>query len=274
MRGEKMKQYYTLESEAKEIFIKIPKILFLKDSKYFKMSADAKLLYGLLKDRNQLSIKNNWVDKEGRIYFLFNQFDLSELVGKDIKTVRKYLKELEKYELIERVRQGMNLPDKLYLLQLEVTESQSYELIGKIYASGQGNFTHPDRENLSPNKKEINKKEINNSIYNVIIEKWNCITELSNVLKISDKRKKAILSLLEEYTEEDILKAIDNVATSDFLKGINTDWKCSFDWILNKNNFLKILEGTYNKANAKATKKKEVKIEVDNDMIAALQNDF
>ena len=46
-------------------FYKLPKVLF-SDGKYKGVSTDAKVLYGLLLDRNSLSIKNDWKDMCGR----------------------------------------------------------------------------------------------------------------------------------------------------------------------------------------------------------------
>lgn len=36
-----------------------------------QLSNDAKIAYALLKDRLELSIKNNWFDKNGDIFFIF-----------------------------------------------------------------------------------------------------------------------------------------------------------------------------------------------------------
>ena len=54
-------------------FYKIPKLLFTEE--YFKkISVEAKVLYGLMLDRMSLSMKNQWMDDEGRAYsyFIFN----------------------------------------------------------------------------------------------------------------------------------------------------------------------------------------------------------
>ena len=40
-----------------------------------------------------------------------------------------------------------------------------------------------------------------------------------------------------------------NVKSSAFLLGKEKDWACNFDWIFNPSNFVKILEGNYNKNN-------------------------
>ena len=120
-----MGKYFTLEDEAKEQFYKIPKVFMMEGSKYFNMSAMAKLMYLILLDRNSLSVKNKWIDDKKRKYILFKQTEIGKFMGiKETKTVRKYLNELEKNELLERKRQGLNEPDRLYLKHPEVEENQ------------------------------------------------------------------------------------------------------------------------------------------------------
>lgn len=77
------------------------------------------------------------------------------------------------------------------------------------------------------------------------IELWNSIPSLPNVMKLSDKRKSALKNLLKEYDWGQFEQVIDNIRTSSFLNGTSGRWQCSFDWILNRNNFLKVLEGQY-----------------------------
>ena len=65
-------------------------------------------------------------------------------------------------------------------------------------------------------------------------------------LKITEKRKRVINNLLKEYSTEEVLQAMEKVYTSSFLQGNNkTGWQMSFDWFINKSNFLKVLEGNY-----------------------------
>ncbi len=44
---------------------------FFTNKKYMQLSNDAKIAYALLKDRLELSIKNNWFDENGDIFFIF-----------------------------------------------------------------------------------------------------------------------------------------------------------------------------------------------------------
>lgn len=51
-------------------FYRIPKVLFT-DDKFRSISAEAKVLYGILLDRMSLSQKNGWFDDADRVYIIF-----------------------------------------------------------------------------------------------------------------------------------------------------------------------------------------------------------
>ena len=262
-----MSNYFTLEEVAKEQFIRVPKVFIEEDSKYFSMSAMTKLLYGVLLDRNTLSIKNGWVDEDKRVFFLFKQESLCRVLGtKDPKTVRKYLNELEKYGLLERKKQGVNLSDKLYLKRVEIAENQAYKTIGENslpdgekFPNGQGKIPYQDGEKFPTNKNESNKNESNKNenssatekvekeFVDTVIKKWNDIG-LNTVRNIKGKRLDSLHARIKEYSKDDVLTVIENVKYSDFLKGNNNrNWTADIDWILKPNNFIKVLEGNYNK---------------------------
>lgn len=84
------------------------------------MSAESKLLYAILKDRFELSVKNNWIDADGNIYFIFTVEEIGEMLGCGKDKVIKLKKELKKYDLLEEVRQGLNKPNLIYLGSLKV----------------------------------------------------------------------------------------------------------------------------------------------------------
>mgnify|MGYP001151894997 CR=1 FL=1 len=71
---------YNLSQVKTERFYQLPKYLF-EDVYFKKMSAEAKIMYALLKDRFELSIQNEWVDKNNNIYFIFSNKHLCEYLG-------------------------------------------------------------------------------------------------------------------------------------------------------------------------------------------------
>ena len=108
--------FHDYESEQ-FAFYRIPKVLFTDE--YFRnLSSDAKVLYGLMLDRMALSIRNNWVDNEGKVYIIFTLEQVMEYMncGKD-KGV-KILAELDTDKgigLIERVKRGLAKPTIIYV---------------------------------------------------------------------------------------------------------------------------------------------------------------
>jgi len=109
------------------------------------------------------------------------------------------------------------------------------------------------------NKQECkNDKKSNNVIYQQIADEWNAsFTELPNVKKVTQKRKSHINALINEFGKSHRLDDIDRwkdlfeyIRSSDFLMGRKGDWRCDFDFIINKNNMLKIIEGKYENTRA------------------------
>jgi hypothetical protein len=64
--------YYSQYESHMYAFYMTPKDLFMNNN-YRQMSLESKVLYGLLLDRNQLSIKNNWIDENGHIFIIFTR---------------------------------------------------------------------------------------------------------------------------------------------------------------------------------------------------------
>lgn len=62
MDGTKYKHFYGNQSEQ-FTFYKVPKQLFV-DGEFHNVSAEAKLLYGILLDRMSLSSANGWFDED------------------------------------------------------------------------------------------------------------------------------------------------------------------------------------------------------------------
>lgn len=98
----------------------IPKVLF-SDSRLKQISNTAKMAYSIMLDRTQLSMGKGWLDDKGRVFILFPQKELQQLLGCSIRTVNSALKELDTMGLIDRTRQGMNCPDIIYLLDFATT---------------------------------------------------------------------------------------------------------------------------------------------------------
>ena len=81
---------------------------------------------------------------------------------------------------------------------------------------------------------------------NTIFLKWNKVVGQPRVSKISPKRKKGLIKLLDEYDLQQILEAIDKIYFSDFLSGRgSSSFVANFDWFIKPDMFLKVIEGAY-----------------------------
>ena len=94
-------------------FYRIPKALF-QEPQFQTLSTDAKTLYGILLDRMSLSVKNGWLDEQGRVFIIFTIEDVKRALCCADNKATKLLRELEKFGLIERKRRGLGKPSLVY----------------------------------------------------------------------------------------------------------------------------------------------------------------
>lgn len=95
------------------------------------------------------------------------------------------------------------------------------------------------RENLKIEKPKIE--------FEKIVEVFNSVcVKLPSVQKITPQRQSAIKARVDDYDLETIGKVFQIASKNNFLNGKNDrGWRADFDWIMNPNNFIKILEGKY-----------------------------
>lgn len=98
-----MFDYFYGQSGEMFSYFRVPKILF-RDIKFKDLSTDAKTLYGILLDRMGLSVKNGWLDEQGRVYIIFPVQEVMDALGCADNKATKLFRELEKFGLIERTR--------------------------------------------------------------------------------------------------------------------------------------------------------------------------
>ena len=80
------------------------------------LSETTKILYMILLDRTRLSIKNGgWSNNQGHVYIHFTISELADTLSKSEMTIKNSLSALEKVDLIYRQRQGIGLPNKIYV---------------------------------------------------------------------------------------------------------------------------------------------------------------
>ena len=108
-----------------------------------------------------------------------------------------------------------------------------------------------DKDIDKDNNLIVSKDTIRQTDVRRVIEEWNKLQDVGIApirdIKPASKRCQMLKGRMREYGMDDLLKAMDNIRHSDFLRGENKNgWMITFDWFVKPNNFLKVLEGNYN----------------------------
>ena len=181
--------YYGKEADTFS-FYRVPKILF--SEAYFKgLSVEAKVLYGLMLDRMSLSMKNQWIDDEGKVYINFSVENIQEYMGCSKNKAVAILKELDSdggIGLVEKKRQGQGKPTIIYVKNFAskeflqncnswdsaqnrgVSESQKINFLSPMNEESRGaRFTILESQNMGANNTNITQTDISETKSNLIL---------------------------------------------------------------------------------------------------------
>ena len=191
-------------------FFKFPKP-FIYDEKYKSLSNHAKLLYMLLFGRLELSIKNGWHDRDGNVFQYYTNEQLMVDLNSSEKTIIKFKKELKDVGLLKEVRQGNNLPNRIYISAVDGTVNSTVSEL-EILQSGTVNNTVSELEILQTNKTDNNEIDNNNnklSICKEIISYLNLKAKKNFKVSTASHQKFIKARLKEGYVLEDFKKVVD-----------------------------------------------------------------
>jgi hypothetical protein len=188
--SEPIKFNYFYGNQAEQFsFYRIPKRLFT-DPTFSQLSSDAKVLYGLMLDRMSLSLKHEWKDEKNRVFIYFTLLEVQELMNCGHNKGVRLMAELDDEKgigLIERVKQGLGKPARIYVknfLGLEQKECQlsddPNEVINQevktsekgksgVPEKGSQDFSKEEAINTDKNNTEKNKPEANKSNLSILL---------------------------------------------------------------------------------------------------------
>lgn len=101
--------YFTKDT-ALPPFVPLPRFIIRDEH-----TINAKLLYGLILNRTLLSRKSGWYAENGAVYVIYTIKQMADDLNRSERTVRTALAELENAGLIQRVRQGWNRANRIFL---------------------------------------------------------------------------------------------------------------------------------------------------------------
>ena len=229
---------------------------FISVNKTFiqKFGLEAAAIIGELCSEYDYYDERGKLEEDGSFYSTIK--NIEEKLGIKEKKQRLIFKELELAGIIKVYKRGM--PSKRYVKINENVLLESLKKDAKSDSSVRTSSANLDE--LYPPIEATNNNCINNNInnnnkkqpsidYKSIEEALINLETLPTFTKLTEKRKQMINGRLSEYTVEDIMKAIDNAGKSDFIKQEQAKGKnwFTFDWLFGPKNFVKVLEGNYNK---------------------------
>lgn len=206
--------------------------------------------------------ENAWIYKNeeyktGPGEFITSLQSISELSGCTVQVVRTCLLKFEKYDFLTNKSTNKNRLIKIEnWTQYQYKDDEINKDINKRLTSNE----QAANKQLTTNKNIRNKesKNIRNNTLsstssttfrNQVLERWNSLPNpISKIQSVNagTTRYKSLKARFEEFGEENIFKAIENIKTSSFLLGSNDKgWIITFDWFLKPSNFQKVLEGNY-----------------------------
>ena len=193
--------------KEKEPFYQVPKNLFglYREG---KINHIACFIYMLILDRYKLSMKNNLVDKEGRVYVLYTYEEISaELNLKRRNSISEAIKDLEKLNLIEKKRR-FNKSTVFYINDtLNSNENDTLIITTNKNNLNKNYYNNNNKENVVAGviRQEIKFliKTRNIKIEN-ILKYCSDIERIKQVFEYADKNNKAdgwiIACLRDKYT--------------------------------------------------------------------------
>lgn len=266
------KKYYYLK--LKENFFEDEKIIMLES-----------LPDGMLYSNILMKLYLRSLKREGKLMISdripYNPVALSQITRHSVGDVEKAIKVLQELELIEILDNGA-----IYMLDIQnfigksSTEADRIREYRKKIDDEKQLELNPAENNDVTNVRQMNTRDITRDITRVksleiesdksqsdisqsdkkskqtwqeqlnrIFKEWNSIDDnipKINFIKNGSTRQRLLQARINEYGFDNVLKAIDNVKNSQYLKGYVKPFRITFDWFIKPNNFPKVLDGNYN----------------------------
>ena len=176
------------------------------------------------------------------------------------------IQKIEKYADITKIKEELLRKDKIYISEGKI-KNKSCDKYLKETEEFQENASERGRKGAEGRWKDKNASSNASSNaqamgnhkpqatshkplnYKTIMEAWNRIVPTSHIQQMNNTRNSLFRSRFKLYWNESYEEwenFLNKISKISFLWGNNDrQWKADFNWVLNENNLLKILEGKY-----------------------------
>lgn len=221
------------------------------------------LLLANHKDKNVLIGSHTEMVERGS--FITSELKLMERWGWGRKKVKLFLNFLESQKMIERnannKRTAITIVNYGFYQDCDLPKEQQKNSKGTAkeqQRDSRGTAKGHKQERKNERMKEYIDTDVSIKQHSIqsIIDAWNQLEPygIKMIYRINQgsKRCTSLIALLEQFGEEKVIQAVDKVKQSDFLQGkTDTRFSLNFDWFINPNNFVKVLEGKYDERHDK-----------------------
>lgn len=178
--------------------------------------------------------------------FVFGRKKAAQELGFPESTTWRYMKALQSFGILD-IKSNSKFSvvtvvnwEKYQCLEVEYEQQNGHEVNKRWTRGGQ-------EVDTNKNVKNVKKYTYTPDEMQEVVDAYNCLCpSLPRCTTLSDKRKKTINARFKAGWHMDDFEEIFRAAEkSDFLSGRKGKWKAGFDWLLNENNMIKVLEGNY-----------------------------
>lgn len=148
-------QKYNIIDRAKYTYFQLPKVLFFGEKYRGAINGDDRNAYAVLLDRLNVSIKNNWVDENGDIYFVYSNKKLMETLNVSKPTLIQIKKRLTNANLLVEERTGR--ANRLYLLEPIISNADEAKYILETEKTTSEDKTKVSNEERKERSKRLSK---------------------------------------------------------------------------------------------------------------------
>lgn len=106
-------------------------------------------------------------------------------------------------------------------------------------------------------KEEKNKNTLSVDVQS-LCAKWNDLGLKKKIKTITSTREKKVHTLIDAYGMGTVIDTMDKICKSKFLSTESSNgWNITFDWFINPDNFLKVMEGQYDACDSETLNREE-----------------
>lgn len=215
MREKITYSYYTSAQASQNAFFRLPRALYEKE--YFRgLSNDAKTLYALMLDRMSLSLANEWLDEDGKVYINYSLEDIMQTLNCGKTKAVALLKELDSESgigLIEKKNMGIAKASVFYVMNFVCEDNEIATTAGEVCPESvdeQGSVV----DNSASRVQKMNTEEpvvFENRTHACSEKELDCVQNLNsnknNINKTNMSKTHPILSI--NLTPEDVIDEME-----------------------------------------------------------------